>query len=67
MKLKFCNKFWYLILDSFILCKGLKQLILFSATEEPAVSRRFTVWTIFISWETPLCFHLFRWRPAQLS
>lgn len=28
MKLKFCNKFWYVILDSFILCKGLKQLIL---------------------------------------
>lgn len=27
MKLKFCNKFWYVILDSFILSKGLKQLI----------------------------------------
>lgn len=28
MKLKFCNKFCYVILESFILCKGLKQLIL---------------------------------------
>lgn len=27
MELKSCNKFWYVILVSFILCKGLKQLI----------------------------------------